>query len=236
MPSVTVVLPIYNEVGIVPALARSLMAWSIRQPSFHFLVVDDGSTDGTGPALVQALGQNKELRVLCLPRNVGKGEAVRLGFLTTEDEWVCFTDGDLAYAPETVESVIAGLKENDVAIGSRNLGPRQERRPELRRQILGQGFNFLVQVILGLPYLDTQAGVKAFRRPVAKRLFAHLGEPRFAFDAELLYRARHFKYRVGEYPVTVRTEHNYKTSKLKLLQDSWKMLQAIVRMRMRPVR
>src|SRR5215213_7575961 len=86
----------------------------------------------------------------------------------------------------------------DIAIGSRAIDPRRVTGIPLRRRLMGRAFNGLVRGLSGLPYRDTQCGIKLFRAPVARRLLAAQITPGFAFDVELLMRARRDGLRVDE--------------------------------------
>jgi len=164
------------------------------------------------------------VRLIALPGNRGKGYAIRTGFAEANGEFFCFTDGDLPYSLDQVSLLGEKLAGSEIVIGSRNLPGAVNEGVAARRQILGGGFNWLVRTSMGLPYRDTQAGLKGFRREVAKKLFLHMRTYGFSFDVELLYLARKYRFTVAEMPVRVSSEHSYKTSKLKLMRDSLRML------------
>jgi glycosyltransferase involved in cell wall biosynthesis len=231
--SVGVVLPIYNEgVAVVETLA-SLRRFTDEHPEFRFWLVDDGSPDGTGEVLQNELKRVPKPAIggICLAENQGKGGAVAEGFRQAEGELLIFTDGDLAYPLEDLLRIREALRTSDVVIGSRAVPGADARKVMWRRRVLGETFNRLVRLGLQLPFHDTQAGIKGFRREAAERLFPKLRTHGFAFDVELLVIAQRLGLRVGEIPVTPRKEHVYKKSKLKLFKDSWRMFLELVRMR-----
>ncbi len=123
-----------------------------------------------------------------------------------------------------------------MVIGSRSLVHRTEKNTKLARQVLGWGFNRLARMILNLPYRDTQAGLKGFRRPVAQHLFSRQRIPDFSFDVELVFLARYFNYRITEVPAHVSEAHSYKISKVNLLRDPMKMFIDLVRIRVNSLR
>lgn len=159
-----------------------------------FVLVDDGSTDGTG-RILQGLSEKEpgQLTSSGLARNCGKAEAVRQGFLKAFEQgysYVGFWDADLATplgcVPEFVSILDAG---KDVVLGSRVrlLGRDIERRA--LRHYLGRVFATVVSMILKLPVYDTQCGAKLFRRTPS--LEAAMSVPfsvKWTFDVELLAR------------------------------------------------
>ncbi|WP_246189577.1 glycosyltransferase [Methylacidimicrobium cyclopophantes] len=231
----SVVLPIYNEAGIAAAVAARITNFAASRPDYEFLLVDDGSVDGTPEILSTALAKSSlpNVRLLRYAPNRGKGHAVLFGFRQTKGEYLCFTDGDLAYPLDYLEQIAVALQESDVAIGSRTPCRASQGAPNLRRRFLGLAYNRLVHFILGLPYADTQAGFKGFRRASAQRLFSLLQANGFSFDVEILFLAKKLGYRVREIPVCPAKDHSYKTGKVKLLRDSASMLIDLCRIRIR---
>src|ERR1035437_5754214 len=220
-----IVLPLYNERSRVARTFDEVLLWAHRKPHWQFLLVDDGSLDGGGEEL-RRLHQERPAAntdVLVLPANVGKCRAIRRGFAQLQTDRLCFTDGDLAFSLDHVERLEIALDRFDVVIGNRNLVDQHE-NSSLRRRLMGGVFNRLARVILDLPYHDTQAGLKGFRAPAPRAIFARQRIASFGFDAELLCIARTLGFTIGEIPARVLEDHSYKLGKVKLLKDSLLML------------
>jgi len=229
-PTLGIVLPLYNERSRVARTFDEVLLWAHRKPHWQFLLVDDGSLDGGGEEL-RRLHQERpasNTEVLVLPANGGKCRAIRRGFERLQTDRLCFTDGDLAFSLDHVERLETALDRFDVAIGNRNL-VQQHENTSIRRRMIGGVFNRLVRVLLSLPYHDTQAGLKGFRAPAARAIFARQRIASFGFDAELLCIARRLGLTIGEIPARVLDDHNYKLGKVKLLKDSLLMLGDIFR-------
>lgn len=188
-----IVVPCYNEADRLDVEAFSAAARADGR--LRFLFVDDGSSDGTA-AVLAALAGRPRCEVLRLPRNGGKAEAVRRGFLDRLDAGAAgaigFWDADRA----TPLSDIAGFArilderpEVELVIGSRvKLLGRQIVRRQARHYV-GRTAATLVSNMLGLPVYDTQCGAKLFRvTPGLRGLFAEPFSTRWAFDVELLAR------------------------------------------------
>ncbi|NOY24906.1 MAG: glycosyltransferase [Oligoflexia bacterium] len=190
------VVPCRDEARRLDSMAflEALRRW----PWLRLCLVDDGSTDGT-LGLLHALAEQApqgRVRVLSLPDNLGKGEAVRAGLLASlsgaSPDIVGFWDADLSTPldalPLLVDTMLAD-PQREIVMGSRVklLGLRVERRR--RRHYGGRVVATLISLVLGLPVYDTQCGAKLFR--VSPALRAVLVEPfltRWLFDVELLVR------------------------------------------------
>jgi len=189
----TIVVPCFDEaqrldVGALRALAEEAAA--------TVLLVDDGSTDGTGELIRRAVAAHPaQLASRHLDRNGGKGEAVRLGMRAAIEggaALVGYYDADLATPPSEMARLVEVLRaDRSLAgvLGSRValLGHRIDRSGT--RHYLGRVFATAGSRVLGLAVYDTQCGAKVFRRGPA--LHTALAAPfvsRWAFDVELIGR------------------------------------------------
>jgi dolichyl-phosphate beta-glucosyltransferase len=219
-----VVLPLHNEVANSKHLCHELKEACRKFPKVSFMVVDDGSDDGTASVLRRGLKGLERVRVMVFPENGGKGRVVRLALAHAKHDFLVFMDGDLAYSFDHLKPMIAGLKKADMVIGSRSMAPQSQGGIPARRAFLGWGFNRLACLILGFNYPDTQAGLKGFKKAAARELFSRQKLDDFAFDAELLYLAKKLHLKVVQIPALVSGTHNYKTSQVKLLKDTLRCL------------
>ena len=222
--NLSLVLPAFDAAPFIGASVATLLAFlrdrSARLGSFEILVVDDGSRDRTSEIVARA---GAEVSCLRLPRNLGKGAAVRHGMLAARGTQRIFVDCDLPYALDAIESIDAELRAGaDVCIGDRGLPDSsfQNERSCLRR--LGSaGFTVLVSRILLPGFRDTQCGIKGLRGEVADRLFPRCTIDGFAFDVELLYLARQDGLRISRIPV--RSVGNAPSS-IRILRDPLRAL------------
>ena len=216
-PSLTVVLPCYNEAERLPGTLRSLLAHLSGVPGqVEMLVVDDGSTDATVAAVDAIAAADARVRLLCLSPNRGKGAAVRAGMLAAEGELIVFTDADGSYGPSELDRIIRALAEAPVAIGARvtTSGP-------LTRRVASRVFSLAIRVLVGLPFPDTQSGLKGFRRAAAREIFSRARLDGFAFDVEALVLAGRLGFDVVEVGVQAIERRG---SKVRVLADARQML------------
>jgi glycosyltransferase involved in cell wall biosynthesis len=171
---VSIVVPVFNEEGAAPDLAREIAAAFAGRP-FEILFVDDASADGTVAALAALRPEIPELRLLRHRSNAGQSRAVRSGVLAARGEIVVTLDGDgqndPADAPRLVERLIAG-GESLGLVGGR----RAKRRDSAAKRIASRLGNGIRRRLLDDRADDTGCGLKAIRRPVFLRLpyFDHI--------------------------------------------------------------
>lgn len=185
------VLPVYNEREVIGAVVARLVASLERlRTNFEIIVVDDGSTDGTG-AILDALA-DPHVRVIHLDRNAGYGCALRTGFGVATHPLVFFMDSDDQFDPDDIAALLT--QDADIVVGYR--AHRDDTRV---RAWLSNGYNVLVRAILGVRARDVNCAFKLIRRQALARL--DLRARGYAINAEMLARAARMGLRVQEVPV-----------------------------------
>lgn len=196
MSSAIIVIPCFNEEKRLEIL--QFRKYALQHLQHSFLFVNDGSSDRTALILDDLQASEPErFRVLHLPHNQGKAEAVRQGMqqaLHSDVDYAGFWDADLATPLEMIPDFIQQLEavpEQSMVLGARVklLGRQIER--QTTRHYLGRTFATAASVVLQLPIYDTQCGAKLFRvTPENQSLFATRFLTNWIFDVELLARAR----------------------------------------------
>jgi glycosyltransferase involved in cell wall biosynthesis len=199
MRDTQIIIPCYNEARRLRLDAFVKCVESQQRASLLF--VDDGSLDETWECL-QELQEKapRSIRLMKLPENHGKAEAVRLGMQDAMRQGaanVGFWDADLATPLEAIPlliDVLDRLPKIDMVFGTRMrlLGRRIQRRRGRGR--LGQLFAVVASNMLGIPLRDTQCGAKLFR--TTEKLQLALAVPfsvRWIFDVELIARFIHLE-------------------------------------------
>ncbi len=228
----SVVVPCLDEASRLPASLASAEAYlGARGHEFELILVDDGSRDDTPDVIRAAARASSAVRGITLPRNRGKGRALAEGVRHSRGRLVLISDADfsapMAELPKLERAIAQGA---DVAIGSRAAPGAREVDQPVHRRVMGKAFNLMVQALL-LPGLwDTQCGFKLFRGDVARELFGALRTDGFAYDVEVLYRARRCGYRVSEVPVRWT---NSPTTRVQAVRHSREMLADLLRIRFR---
>ena len=227
--ALSIVVPAFNEVtrlGVgIERLQAAVDHGAVDVGVTEFVVVDDGSTDGTAELARDLYGRYPQSTVLRLPANAGKGAAIRRGVASARGAAIAFMDADMAVDPRQIPLLVGALDHADVAIASRALPGSSADHDRLGRTMMGWAFNQIVNAATHVSVGDTQCGFKAFRTPVARLLFHSSTIDRFAFDVEVLYTARRLGLRIAEVPVRW---SNAQGTRIRPLRDPLSMLSDVL--------
>jgi dolichol-phosphate mannosyltransferase len=168
-PELSVVIPVRDEVASLDPLVRELLpVLQATSRPFEVLLVDDGSRDGSGPALFELARAHSELQVVTLVRPSGKSAALAAGVERARGDVVVQMDADLQNDPADIPRLLDALATADAACGVRT-----ERRDGTGRRLSSCFANAVRRRVLGGGLRDAGCALKAFRRE------AILGLPRF---------------------------------------------------------
>lgn len=210
-PSLSIVVPVYNEAGIIPtALPKMIAAVESVNAPFTIRIVENGSSDGTAE-LARGIAGDAPVIVDSLPEP-DYGAAMRHGFLASDGDWIVNFDIDY-FSAEFLTELLAQPDDVDLVIGSKR-DPRSEDRRPLLRRVATSVFNVLLTVILGSGVSDTH-GMKGFRRKLVDDIGPQVLSTKDLFDTELVVRAERAGYSIVEVPVVVEEMRQAKSSLLK---------------------
>lgn len=213
-----VIIPTYNEKENVERMIRKV--FSLPYP-FHLLIIDDGSPDGTA-SIVKSLMQEFEGRLFIEERKgkLGLGTAYIHGFkwsLKRSYEFIFEMDCDFSHNPDDLIRLReACVKGGDVAIGSRYTKGGKIVNWPVGRVLMSYFASIYVRMILWVPFKDTTAGFKCYRKKVLERIdFDSIKFIGYAFQIEMKYIAYRLGFKVVEVPITFtdRTEGVSKMNK-----------------------
>lgn len=183
--------------------------------SWELVIINDGSDDDTEEIITKAANKEKKLRLVNNP-HMGKAQGLMTGVFQSKGEIILFADMDQATPIEEFDNFRNYFDRGfDIVIGSRS----GRKGAPLYRQVLAFGMVLLRQLILRLPFKDTQCGFKAFRRVVAVKIFDKLqqihrpeivkgGVVNPGFDVEILYLGRKMGIKIAEVPVAWQYENS----------------------------
>ncbi|WP_295531980.1 glycosyltransferase family 2 protein [uncultured Pseudacidovorax sp.] len=159
----SVVVPMYNEVENAAALIDAVQAALADYPApWELIVIDDGSQDGTGPALERRAAElGAHVRVLRLARNFRQTAAMQAGIDAARGDVIVTLDGDLQNDPRDIPRLVRRLLAEDLDIVA---GWRRDRQDGLwLRKLPSRLANRLIRRVTGLDFEDLGCSLKAFR-------------------------------------------------------------------------
>lgn len=187
----SVVIPAFNESDNIPELFRELSETFQRfDLNGEVILVDDGSTDGTGEVARREAHHLSRFRLERHRRNLGKTEALLTGARVAGGEWLILFDADLQHLPEEIPRLLAETERGYDIVCGRKVG-------KYRKRLVSGVYNWLARRIFGVPAHDLNS-IKVFRRALLDELRLRHDWHRFFV---VLAHAR--GYRVGEIDVTL---------------------------------
>jgi dolichol-phosphate mannosyltransferase len=157
--SVTLLIPIYNEIGNIPALVREIDAVVAGLPEYDFrmLFVDDGSSDGSAAMLETLAARDERIGVIELSRNFGKELALTAGLHALDCAVVIIMDADLQHPPAYIPEMIAKWEEGYEIVATRRT--KSDRQPLVRRL----GSNLFYWLLNSMSEFKMEPGTTDFR-------------------------------------------------------------------------
>ncbi len=208
MKTLSIIMPAYNEVATVERALERLLAVPFALQR-EVVLVDDGSTDGTG-ALLETLSARHGLRLLRHPHNRGKGAALAWGISCATGDIIAIQDADLEYDPADLPTLIAPLlrEEADAVYGSRFAGPGFSggALQEAGNRVLTGISNCLS----GIRLTDMETCYKVFRADLLRSMV--LRSHRFGVEVEITAYLGKARARVVELPISY-TPRGYRQGK-----------------------
>jgi len=217
MPSVSVILPAYNEGEIIGSVVASLRA--VAGPDWQIIVVDDGSDDDTA---ARAAGAG--VQVITHPYNKGNGAAVKTGLRAATGDLVCLMDADGQHDPAQIAGLLEALDTYDLVIGARQDGGGTG---GFFRRLGNAFYNQLATYLSNQKVLDLTSGFRAAWRDKMME-FLPLFPNGFSYPTTSTLAFIKAGYNVGYVPIS--TSKRVGKSKIRLLPDGAKFVVIALRM------
>ncbi len=200
-PTVTVILPAYNEEQVV---GKTVGAIKALHPDFEVLVVDDGSTDNTMQAAMDA-GAN----VWPHPYNMGNGAAVKSGLRAARGDYVIMMDADGQHKPEDIARLLEHADTFDMVVGART----RKSKTKAHRNLANAIYNRFASYVTKFRIEDLTSGFRLMRKATVEQ-YLYLLPNTFSYPSTItmayLRSGRSVKY------VPIETEVRVGKSKIKL--------------------
>ena len=166
MNVLSVVIPILNEEESILKLYQELISVLKNLQDYEIIFADDGSTDSSLKKLQELASKDTNVIVFSFRRNLGKSEALTLGFQKAKGEYIATLDADLQDQPQDIPKLLEKLEKGwDVVCGW-----RKNRKDPVKKVISSKIFNASARIFWGLRLHDYNCGLKVYRSEAAKSL------------------------------------------------------------------
>jgi len=198
MPSISIVIPAYNEEANVVAAVEEVAAVARELGLDHeIILVNDGSRDRTGEvARTELAPRIPNFRLVEHFPNRGYGGALKAGFAAATKELIAFTAADRQFDFREITRLLDALKPGISLVS----GWRVKRQDNFIRRFNGRGWNTVVMLLFGRTIHDIDCGFKVFRRDVLNHI--HIESNGAMIDTELLAEMRARGFKMTDVPVT----------------------------------
>ena len=175
-PSISVVIPLYNEAANLPELyRRAVESLDEVGHAFELIFVDDGSTDSTFAELERIHAADGRVRAVRFKRNFGQHSAMHAGFVRARGEILVTMDGDLQNAPEDLPRLVAAVESGaDVASGT-----RAGRQDSWGRRLPSHVINGMLRRFTRVDISDFGCAFNAYRRSAIEPMLGAIGKQKF---------------------------------------------------------
>lgn len=235
---ISIIIPAYNEMDNIKKGVLSEVDLYLRTVKFTYevIIVDDGSTDGTR-ILARNFVKGRDKWRIIENQHGGKALTVMTGLLAARGDLALFTDMDQATPLSEIGKIISKYNEGySIVIGSR----AGRKGAPILRKLAAAGFVLLRNLILGLPFADTQCGFKAFNKRSREAIFPKMMKTwekmratgaavHAGFDVETLFIARKLGFRIVAVEVAW---HHVGSERVQLVKDSIDAVRDMLRIRL----
>ena len=225
MPSLSVVIPCYNERTTVRRIVDAVRGCGIDP--LEIIVVDDCSTDGTRAVLETEIAPLVS-KIVYHATNQGKGAALRTGFKHATHDFVIVQDADLEYDPQEFSALMEPLihHQADAVFGSRFMGSHAHRVLYFWHSVGNRFLTLASNMATNLNLTDMECCYKMFRREVIQSIA--IEENRFGFEPEITAKIAKKNLRVYEVGVSY-SGRTYAEGKKIGWRDGFRAIYAIVK-------
>ena len=200
--NVSIVIPVYNEQGNISKLLDGLIKLKGRLKNFEIIVVDDDSSDKTGPIAHRYSRKYGNIRVLHRSKGVnGMGAALKDGTKAAKGKCIVWMMGDNSDDVATIPRLTEKLKDGyDMVFGSRYMKGGSRGDSNIFKAMLSSGYTFAARLIFGIKVHDITNPFRAFKKEVFSGMALECND--FAISPEFSIKSHLRGYKLAEVPTT----------------------------------
>ena len=224
-PSITAFFPCYNEQdNVTRVVEQAIQVLDGAGVDYEVIIVNDGSSDETGPVADRLAADHECVRVIHHPRNLGYGAALQSGFRAATKELVFYTDGDGQFDIAEMPALLPLMREYDIVSCY-----RLNRQDNVVRKINGWLWTKVTGLVFSLRLRDIDCAFKLYKRAIFDQIT--MESTGALIDTEILARAAGRGYRITQRPVHhyPRTAGQQTGANLKVILRAFKELLALRR-------
>lgn len=212
----TIAVPVYNEEEGLPVVLSKIFDLVGDSKRFEVLVVNDGSTDGTG-----GVALSYPCRLISHSTNLGKGEAMKTAVRHAKGQNIIFIDADDTYPPEVILDIARDLDSYDMVVASRFYG--KENIPPLNR--FGNAiFRSLIQRIYGFSAYDPLTGMKGIKKELISKM--NLKPKGFGIGVDICIQATLMKLSIKD--IHIHYQPRVGRSKMRIIRGTYCIMSVII--------
>ena len=197
-----IIIPTYNEKENIEKIIRKVFS---LDKSFHVLVIEDGSPDGTADIVKSYMVENKHIFILEREKKLGLGTAYCEGFQWALDrgyDLIVQIDADLSHNPDDIPRMVEMSKSADLIIGSRYIDGVNVINWPMRRLLLSYCANLYARIFIQFPIKDSTGGFKCFKRDVLESIdLSKIYSEGYSFQIEMNFLTWIKKFKILEIPI-----------------------------------
>ncbi len=226
---VSIVIPVFNERLWLPKMLERLQnkvlsaTYESSNWVLELIIIDDGSSDGTRQWLESWMPTQdpQRVKIIFLPRNQGKGAAIRAGLNQASGEVIAIQDADLEYDPADYPPLIQLVMDGyaDAVYGTRLVPGKPVRAFNIWHYWGNQFLSLVTNVLFNTTLTDMETGCKIFRADLLKSL--PLRANRFEFEPEVTARLLQRGARLYEAPISYHGRNFDEGKKIRWIDGFW---------------
>lgn len=220
----SIVMPVFNEERTITQVIENVYSVKFDNITREIIIIDDGSSDKSLAKIKKAINGKKNIKLIAMGKNQGKGSAVACGIEEAEGDYIIIQDADLEYDPHYIKELIKPILNGQakVVYGTRlNRLPhldKEEKRARFLLHYFGNRFlSLLTSALYGVWLTDMETCYKLFPAKAGKSF--KLKSKKFDFEPEITAKLLKSGYEIMELPITTKPRGYEEGKKLRTFHD-----------------
>ncbi len=229
----SIVIPIYNEEEFIKKLFNKIKNVRLENLDKEIIFVNDGSFDKSKTIIEEIVKNEKNVKLVNLNKNKGKGAAVKLGINFSKGNIVIIQDADLEYNPKNYSQLLKPILEKKYKIiyGKRNFSFNNFTLLSFFQYLANKFINFIFNFLFKTNINDIETGYKAFQGNLIRKIVKDIKTNDFVWEIEVTARLLKDNINIKEVDVDY-NPRTYKQGKKITIIDFFKAIYAIFKFRL----